>query len=67
MKKEELSKLKQIFIKAYSDLPTKTREEIVVVIDNDPYTWKVAYIEIKNDTELGHKILKSLKKIGIID
>jgi hypothetical protein len=66
MKNTELSKLKQKFIKAYSDLPEKTREEVIVVVDGDPYTWRVAYKEIINNTELGNKILKNLRKIGIL-
>ena len=54
------------FIKIYSKLPTKIREDIIVVIEGKPYTWDVAYFEVNNDTVTGAKILKKLKELGII-
>jgi len=36
------------------------------LIDEKPYTWNNAAIEIKNDTNIGEKILKSLKEMKII-
>jgi len=57
---------REIFLKTYSDLPIKTREEILIVVDGEPITWKVAYNEIKNNTKLGRKILIKLKNIGIL-
>ena len=67
MKKIDLSELTPKFIKAYSNLPIKTREEILIVIDKEPITWKVAYMEITNNTNLGKKILVNLKKLGMFD
>jgi len=55
------------FMKIFSNIPEKIRkEDILVVIDNEPYTWNVAYFEIKNKSEVGGKILKKLKELGII-
>ncbi len=60
---EERVKLEKIF----SNLPEKVRkEDIIVVIDDKPYTWNVAYLEVKNKSELGEKILKKLKDMEII-
>ncbi len=64
---ENLAELTQRFIKAYSDLPIKVREEVLIVINEQPITWNVAYNEIKDNTELGKEILKNLKKIGLFD
>ena len=55
------------FEKIFSNLPEKVRkEDIIVVIDEKPYTWNVAYLEIKNKSELGNRILKKLKNMKII-
>lgn len=55
------------FIRIFANIPDKIRgEDIIVVIDDNPYTWNAAMIEVKNDSELGRKIIKKLEKTGII-
>ena len=54
------------FIKIYSNLPLNVRKEIVLVIDDEPITWNVAYREIRGKTELGKTILKKLEALKII-
>ncbi len=55
------------FKKAFANLPEKVRrEDIIVVIDNKPYTWNAAFIEIENKSSLGGDILKRLKSLEII-
>ncbi len=54
------------FLRIYANVPEAARNEIVSVIDEKPYTWNTAYFEIKEDTELGKKILKKLESVGII-
>lgn len=51
------------FLKAFSNIPEDLREDVIAVIDKKPYTWNVAYIEIKNNTEIGKKILKFLEEL----
>lgn len=58
--------LRARFIKVYGDLPFAVRAEVVVVIENSPITWNVAYIEIQNKTEIGDKILSQLEGLEII-
>jgi len=63
----EFEELKVKFFKIYSNLPDKVRgEDIIVVVEEKPYTWNVAYFEIKNDTTLGKKILNKLKELDIL-
>lgn len=57
---------KEKFIKIYSNLPLNLRREIITLIDEKPITWNVAYLEIKNNTALGKKILKNLEDLKII-
>ena len=57
---------KEKFMKAYANLIDDERSEIIVIIDDQPYTWNRAYDEINNDTELGKKILNKLEEIGLL-
>lgn len=55
------------FMKIFANIPEKIRgEDIIAVVDDKPFTWNTAMIEIKNDTELGKKILTMLEKLKII-
>jgi len=54
------------FLKIFQNIPENIRKDIITVIDEKPYSWNVAYIEIRNNTELGKKILKTLKELEII-
>ncbi len=57
---------KEDFFKVYSNIPLEERNNVVVVVKNQPISWVLAYQEIKNDTELGQKILNILKELDII-
>lgn len=58
--------LKQRFYQVYNNLPLGIREEVVLVINNDPITWKVARLEIDNDTPLSKEILDRLVELRFI-
>lgn len=57
---------KERFLKTYANLPLNLREEVIIVIMDQPITWKVAYLEIINDTKLGQEILDKLEALKII-
>ena len=54
------------FLKIYSNVPDRLREDIIAIVDNKTYTWNTVYFEIKNDTKLGEKLLKALEDINLI-
>lgn len=55
------------FMKIFANLPEKIRmEDIIVVIEEKPYTWNSAFFEIKNNSKIGQEILKRLESLGII-
>ncbi|MFH1224373.1 MAG: hypothetical protein V1676_01065 [Candidatus Diapherotrites archaeon] len=54
------------FMQIYADLPLNVRKEIVLVVDDEPITWNVAYREIRGGTALGAKILNKLEALKII-
>ena len=49
------------FFKIYANLPIEERNNVVVVIDKQPISWSIAYLEIKSNTKLGQQILKTMK------
>ena len=57
---------KDRFLKVYANLPETERSQVIVIIDDKPYSWNVAYIEIRSDTELGKKIVKKMESMGIL-
>lgn len=57
---------KDVFIKIYSNLPEDVRKEIIVVVNEKPYTWNSAFLEIERDTQLGKNILKKLEDMELI-
>lgn len=54
------------FHKIYSNLPLKLRREVILVINEEPITWNVVFIEVKNKTEKSKEILKKLDDLEII-
>ena len=54
------------FLNIFANIPENLRRDIIVAINKKPYTWNTAFIEIRDDTSLGKKILKTLEEIGII-
>lgn len=55
------------FVKIYSNLPINIRNEIIVIIDNEPISWNVAYREISGNTEFGKKILKKIDELKLFE
>ena len=58
--------LKERFYKVYNNLPLNLREEVVLVLDDESITWKVARLEIDNDTKLSKIILEKLSSLEFI-
>ena len=54
------------FLKVFANVQEDLRNDILAVVDEKPYTWNTAFIEIKDNTLLGGKILKVLEKMEII-
>ena len=54
------------FFKVYAGVPLEERKVPLVVLDDQPINWNLAYEEISNQTERGEKILKILIKLEII-
>jgi len=57
---------KEEFFRIYSSLPLEEREKVIVIIDDEPISWNLAYQEIKHNTNRARNILKVLKELEII-
>ena len=59
--------MKETFEKIYANLPIPERS-MPIYVDRifGVMSWNVVYIEVRNNTELGKKALKMLKKLDII-
>lgn len=53
-------------MKIYANLPLNLREEVVLVVDDKPISWNVAYLEVAGETKLGREILEKLEVLKII-
>lgn len=54
------------FVQKYANLPEGARDEIIAVIQNEPYTWRSSKVEINNNTDIGNEILTFLVESKII-
>ena len=60
------NELREEFLRIYADIPLNLRKEIILVIEKEPITWNVAYIEVYNKTQKSLIILKKLNTLRII-
>lgn len=58
--------IKDKFYKIYSNLPLNLRDEIILVLSKEPITWRIAKLEIDNNTEIGNIILEKLEHYKFI-
>jgi len=58
--------LKERFLKIYANLPLGLRSEIICVVEDQPISWNVAFIEIDQDTPKSKIILETLDKLDLI-
>jgi len=66
MANETKNNRRERFLRSYANLPLNTRKEIILVLEEGPITWEVAYFEVKNNTEKGEKILAKLDELKLI-
>ncbi len=62
----DLEALRALFVQTYAGIPNKLRIEIIALVDDKPYNWDTAYIEIQGGTEAGNKILAHLSELKIL-
>lgn len=58
--------IKDKFYVVYNNLPLGIREEVILVLNGEPISWKVAKLEIDNNTKLSEEILEKLSYLKFI-
>lgn len=58
---------KSKFYKTYADLPLGFRDQIAVVVDDEPMTWRALKLELDNNTRVGNKALQKLFELDILE
>ena len=54
------------FLRIFANIPEDLRNDIIALVDDKTYNWNTAYLEIKDNTTLGKKILKTLEENNIL-
>ena len=54
------------FFKVFANLPINLRSEIAAVVDGNPVTWNVAYLEIGSHTRLGEEIVRKMIELNLV-
>jgi len=58
--------LKSKFYRTFANLPLGVRDEIIVVIDNQPMTWNVVKVEVDANSDISKEILKKLQELKLL-
>jgi len=60
--------LREQFLKVYANVPLSMRDEIILLLGDKkrPITWDVAYLEVREKTEVSKGILQELKDLDLI-
>ena len=58
--------LRAKFLSIYPNLPVPERSQVIVIINNEPCSWNVVYVEVKNNTKLGIRMLEKMHKLELI-
>ena len=61
-----MKNLRENFSKVYANIPLSLRDDIILVFEEKPITWNVAYFEVKINSEKNMKILMELRELKII-
>ncbi len=60
--------LREQFLMVYANIPLNLRDETILLLEGEkiPITWNVAYLEVRENTEVSKEILEKLKKMDLI-
>lgn len=58
--------IKDKFYVVYNNLPLGIRDDVILVLGGEPISWKVAKLEVDNNTKLSKEILEKLKYLNFI-
>jgi len=66
MKEPNIEDLRAKFHGMFANIPLGLRRDIIAVIDEQPMSYLVCWLEVKNKTEMGDRILIYLDDLDLI-
>ena len=66
MNKKDYEFLRAKFCKIYANLPDDERAQVIVIIDNQPYSWNRVNAEVNADTPKGKKMLNKMRLLRVL-
>jgi len=63
---KDIELLRSKFLKTLAKVSDSLRDEIVAVIDDEPFNWSTANVEVKGKTKKGEQILKLMDEVGLL-
>jgi len=63
---KDIELLRSKFLKTFAKVSDSLRDEIVAVIDDEPYNWSTANVEVKGKTKKGEQILRLMDEVGLL-
>jgi len=61
-----LDDLRATFFSVYGNIPLDLRKTIVFIVDGEPISWNVAYLEILTKSKRCNTILEGLRRLQLI-
>ena len=65
-KEKDIELLRSKFLKTFAKVSDSLRDEIVAVIDDEPFDWSTANVEVRGKTKKGGQIVKLMNQLGLL-
>ncbi|MBU2100913.1 hypothetical protein KKG83_02150 [Candidatus Micrarchaeota archaeon] len=63
---KETELLRSKFLKTLAKVSDSLRDEIIAVIDDEPFDWSTTNVEVRGKTKKGDQILRLMDQIGLL-
>lgn len=65
-KEKDIELLRSKFLKTLAKVSDSLRDEIVAVVDDKPFDWSTANVEVRGKTKKGDQILRLMDQLGLL-
>ncbi|MFA4856044.1 MAG: hypothetical protein WC634_05695 [archaeon] len=65
-KEKDIELLRSKFLKTLAKVSDSLRDEIVAVVDDKPFDWSTANVEVRGKTKKGDQILGLMDQLGLL-
>lgn len=65
-KEKDIELLRSKFLKTLAKVSDSLRDEIVAVVDDKPFDWSTANVEVRGKTKKGDQILRLMDQLDLL-